>query len=153
MKTSRPFLVLSTVPTMVLALVLGYHPLYFLPLVAGALLPDVDAIDRRLHRSWCFHTFLPPAILFQIALVLGIEHTAVYTAIHFVTIGMLFHFLFDYVYPKTQRHPGAEWPVRPSIWSAPWGLMWFGLSWFAQWFLYLSVAFLPWVVGVPVEYA
>lgn len=146
--TSRRVHVLSTVPTMILALVLGYHPIFLLALVAGALLPDVDAVDRRFHRSWIFHTFLPPTILFQVAVVAGVTDQAVYTAIHFLTVGMGLHFLFDFVYPKEQTHPGAEWPVRPSIWSAPWGLMWLGLSWFAQWFLYLSPAFLPWLFGI-----
>ncbi|WP_276257108.1 hypothetical protein [Halomontanus rarus] len=150
--TTRKVHVLSTLPTMLLALVLGYHPIFFVALVAGVLLPEIDTVDRRFHRSWLFHTFLAPAIVYQLALVAGVRSEAVYTGIHFVTLGMVLHFVFDYVAPKTQTHPGAEWPVRPSIWSAPWGLMWFGLSWFAQWFLYLSVAFIPWLVGVPVEY-
>lgn len=148
--TTRKVHVLSTVPTGLLALVVGHHPAFLIALVAGVLLPEVDTVRRWFHRSWIFHTFLPPAIAFQAALALGVETAAVYTAIHFVTVGMGLHLLFDFVYPKTQSHPGAEWPVRPSIWSAPWGLMWLGLSWFAQWFLYLSTAFLPWLLGIPV---
>lgn len=133
-----------------LALAIGHHPIFLVFLVVGVLLPEADTIDRRPRRSWVFHTFLPPTILYQLALIVGIEIDGIYTAIHLITVGVGLYLLFDFVYPKNQTHPGAEWPVWPSIWSAPWGLMWLGLSWFAQWFLYLSVVFLPWLFGIPV---
>jgi len=44
-------------------------------------------------------------------------------------------------------HPGAVWPVRPVFFSAYWGLIWLGISWLVQWFIYLSTAFLPWLVA------
>lgn len=139
--------VLSLIPIAILTIALGYHPAYLITLVAGVLLPEVDTISPKIHRSWIFHAFLPTAILYQIIYQSGFESrlpTAV-VVVHFITVGMAWHFLFDYVYPKSQSNDGAEWPVRPTVFSEPWGLFWFGLSWLVQWFSYLSSAFLPWL--------
>lgn len=144
---ARRIRLLAGVPSALLAVALGYHPAYLLALFGGVLLPDVDAVDRRFHRSWLFHTFLLPAIAYQAVSFAGVDSPAVVTAVHFVTVGMACHFVCDYAFPKTRSHSGAEWPVRPTIWAAPWGLMWLGLAWFAQWFLYLADAFLPWVIA------
>ncbi|MEY7848419.1 hypothetical protein AB7C87_04360 [Natrarchaeobius sp. A-rgal3] len=129
------------------ALLVGYHPVFLFGLLVGVVLPDVDAADERVHRSWFFHTFLPPTVAFVALSAAGVDGAAV-TFVHFVTLGMVAHFVLDFVYPRVQRNPGAEWPVRPTIGSAPWGILWLGLSWSVQWFLYLSVSFLPWVIGV-----
>ncbi|WP_458208757.1 hypothetical protein [Haladaptatus sp. NG-SE-30] len=137
----------SAIAVAVVAIVFGHHPIVVLPLVIGALLPEVDAVNERTHRSWLFHTFLAPAIAYQFVIRSGIGLSPLLVdGIHFVTIGMVVHFVADYVYPRTQTHPGAEWPVRPTVLSAPWGLLWLGLAWFIQWFGYLSNAFLPWLV-------
>ncbi|GAB3035543.1 hypothetical protein [Natronobiforma cellulositropha] len=138
----------SLVPPALLAVILGFHPAYLLAMVAGVLLPTVDALDERLHRSWLFHTFLVPAILYELLVQSGVDSAlpAAVVALHFLTIGMLFHFVFDFVYPKEMSHEGTEWPVQPTIWSAPWGLFWLGLAWLFQWFVYLAPAFLPWLV-------
>lgn len=147
--TSRRVHAASIVPAGILATVLGYHPLYWVALVIGVLLPEVDAIRERFHRSWVFHTFLPTAVAYQFVVLsgLGDRYPFLVTGVHFVTVGLLFHFLFDFVYPKHQTHDGAEWSVRPTIFSDHWGLMWLGLSWFVQWFIYLAGAFIPWTVG------
>lgn len=148
-KTSRELHLLSIVPIAFLAVVGGYHPWVAVPLVAGALLPELDTIDRRLHRSWLLHTFLAPAIAYWLLGQTGVAEASPWlvTAVHFLSVGMLVHFLADYVYPRGMDHPGAEWPVRPVFFSAPWGLVWLGIAWFVQWFLYLSPAFLPWLAG------
>lgn len=145
--TSRTTHVLSLMPVALLTVVLGYHPGYWLALVAGVLLPEIDTISPATHRSWIFHTFLPSAALYQCLYQLGIgeQFPAALQVVHFATIGMFFHFLFDFVYPKDQSNDGAEWPVRPAFFSDVWGLTWLGLSWFAQWFSYLSFAFIPWL--------
>ncbi|XVH32487.1 hypothetical protein ACNS7O_04690 [Haloferacaceae archaeon DSL9] len=139
--------VASAVPVAFLAVALGYHPLVALPLVAGTVLPEIDTVDERMHRSWAFHTFTVPAALYVTAERVDALTPTFAIAVHFLTLGMALHFLADYVYPKTQTHRGAEWPVRPVGVSAPWGLLWFGLVWAFQWFFYLSPAFIPWVVG------
>lgn len=146
--TDRTTHLLSVVPIAILGLVVGYHPAYGLALVAGVLLPEIDTVSPSTHRSWLFHTFLPAAIVYDLAYVTGVgeRFPAIPIAIHFLTLGMAFHFLLDYVYPRRQSNEGAEWPVRPALFSAPWGLMWFGLAWFAQWFGYLSFAFFPWLL-------
>ena len=145
--TDRSTHVLSLVPIALLTLVAGHHPGYLLALVAGVLLPEVDTVSPKIHRSWLFHTFLSTTVLYQVVHQsgLGERFPVVTTAVHFLTLGMTFHFLFDYVFPKNQSNDGAEWPVKPTFFSAPWGLTWLGLSWLAQWFGYLSIAFLPWV--------
>lgn len=146
--TSRSTHVLSLIPIAVLTLVLGYHPSYLLALIAGVLLPEVDTASPTIHRSWLFHTFLPTTVLYQLVnqFNVGEQFPFVVTLVHFITLGMAFHFLFDYVFPKTQSNKGAEWPIKPTFFSAPWGLTWLGLSWLAQWFGYVSIAFLPWLV-------
>lgn len=136
---------LSTIPLAFLAVALGHHPAYAIPLVVGSLLPELDATDRRFHRSWLLHTFLAPALVYWTLETVGLLTEVIAVSVHFLTLGMLLHFLADYVYPRGMDHPGAEWPVRPVFFSAPWGLIWLGTSWLLQWFLYLSPAFLPWL--------
>lgn len=145
--TSRERHVASAVPVAFLAVVLGYHPAVAVPLVAGTLLPELDAVDERLHRSWLLHTFLVPALAYAALDRVGLLPPLLATAIHFVTLGMALHFLADFVYPRESTNEGARWPVRPVLVSAPWGLLWFGLAWTVQWFAYLSPAFVPWLVG------
>jgi membrane-bound metal-dependent hydrolase YbcI (DUF457 family) len=146
-KTSRELHLLSVVPIAFLAVIGGYLPWVAVPLVAGVLLPELDAVDRRLHRSWLLHTFMPPTVAYWLLARTGLAETSPWlvTAVHFLALGMLVHFLADYVYPRGMDNPGAEWPVRPVFFSAPWGLIWLGTAWFVQWFLYLSPAFLPWL--------
>jgi len=147
--TEKRIHVASVVPPAVLAIALGFHPGHVLALVVGVLLPEVDTFDSRFHRSWVLHTFLAPAVAYNLVIQFGLDAMVpeLRIAIHFVTVGMVFHFLFDFVYPKGMEHDGAEWPVRPTVFSEPWGLMWLGLSWFTQWFVYLSPYFLPWLIG------
>lgn len=147
--TSREVHVVSAVPVAFLAVALGHHPVVAVPLVAGTLLPELDAVAERLHRSWLLHTFLVPALVHAALDRIGALTPAVATAVHFVTLGMALHFLADYLYPREATHPGARWPVRPVLVSAPWGLLWLGVAWTVQWFLYLSPAFVPWLVGLP----
>lgn len=132
-----------------MSIALGNHPLVAFPLVAGVLLPDLDAVREDTHRSWALHTFLVPAIVYQLALRSGLlaSTPSIGTALHFLTLGMTLHFGYDYVYPKEQTNAGSAWPVRPVGPSAPWGLLWLGVSWLLQWYFYLSPAFLPWLVG------
>lgn len=148
--TSRRIHVLSILPFALLSGVLGYHPIYWLALLIGVLLPELDTVSSRLHRSWLFHTFLPTAVAYQCLVQSGLadQFPFLVTGVHFATVGLSLHFLFDFVYPKGQTNDGAEWPVRPTVFSAPWGLMWLGLAWFVQWFAYLSSAFVPWVFGL-----
>lgn len=137
----------SAVPVAFLAVAQGFHPVYVLPLLVGVFLPEVDAVDRRLHRSWALHTYLLPAVAYVAGVVSG-AFAAVpvtETALQFVTLGMTLHFLADYVYPKGMSHEGARWPVRPVGFSAPWGLIWFGAAWTVQWFAYIAPSFLPWL--------
>lgn len=130
------------------AVAVGYHPVVAVPLLAGSLLPELDTFAERYHRSWLLHTFLIPALAYAGLRRVGLLTPSVTTAIHFVTIGMALHFLADYVYPRVSTHTGARWPVRPVLFSAPWGLLWLGIAWTVQWFLYLSPAFIPWLVGL-----
>jgi len=118
------------------------------PLVAGALFPEVDATDERLHRSWLFHTYLIPTLVYFAITSVGIgeSHQWLVTGVHVFSVGLTLHFLADYIYPKGMDHPGSVWPVRPFVISAPWGLIWLGVAWLIQWFVYLSDAFLPWIV-------
>lgn len=148
--TSRRTHLVSLVPPAILAIILGYHPGYLLAMTVGVLLPNVDAAHPRLHRSWAFHTFLVPAILYQGVELSGIAENfpTIVLVLNFITVGLVFHFVLDFAYPKQMAHDGAEWPVRPTVFSDPWGLMWLGLSWFIQWFLYLSDVFVPWVLGL-----
>jgi len=152
--TSRELHLLSVVPVAFLFVLLGYHPLAALPLVVGVLLPELDTVDDRVHRSWLLHTYLFPALLYWVLVNTGLSgtHPWLLTSIHLLTVGMTVHFLADYVYPKGMDHRGAVWPVRPVFFSAYWGLIWLGISWLIQWFIYLSTAFLPWLVAhvVPV---
>ena len=145
--TSRELHLLSVVPVAFIAVLGGYHPWVAAPLVAGVMLPELDAIDQRLHRSWLLHTFTVPAVAYWALVRTGLGATSPWlvTTVHFLALGMGVHFLADYVYPRGMDHPGAEWPVRPVFFSAPWGLIWLGVAWFVQWFAYLSPAFLPWV--------
>lgn len=146
-KTSRELHLLSIVPVAFLAVIGDYHPWVAVPLVVGVMLPELDAIDHRLHRSWLLHTFMSPTIAYWLLVQTGVVETAPWlvTAVHFLTLGLLVHFLADYVYPRGMDHSGTEWPVRPVFFSAPWGLIWLGTAWFIQWFVYLSSAFLPWL--------
>jgi len=137
----------SAVPVAFLAVAFGHHPVVAVPLVAGVLLPELDAQAERFHRSWLLHTFLAPALLYAGLDRLGLTSPVVTTAIHFVTLGMALHLLADFVFPREMDHDGAGWPVRPVLVSSPWGLLWLGLAWTVQWFLYLSGAFIPWLVG------
>lgn len=148
--TSRRIHLLSAVPTAFVAVAVGYHPAYAAPLVLGTFLPEIDAVDRRFHRSWLAHTCLLPAAVYWALRATGAFAAvpALETAVHFLALGTVLHLLADYVYPRGMDHAGAEWPVRPSGFSAPWGLLWMGMSWTLQWFLYLEPAFLPWLFGV-----
>ncbi|WP_224448707.1 hypothetical protein [Haloprofundus salilacus] len=148
--TSRELHVASAIPVAFLAVAFGSHPIVAVPLVVGVLLPVLDAFRADTHRSWLLHTFLFPTLLYQAALRLDVLSAvpSVATAIHFLALGMGLHFLADYVYPRRQTNPGAEWPVRPVGFSAPWGLLWLGISWAIQWYGYLAAAFLPWLGGV-----
>lgn len=148
--TSRRTHLLSVLPLWLLALAIGHSPLSLVWLVAGAVLPELDSFDRRFHRSWALHTFLVPALAYR-----GLDAVGAFEAVpgllgalNLVSVGAAAHFFADYVYPREQSHPGAAWPVRPSIGSAPWGLVLLGLSWALQWFVYLVPEFLPWLVGL-----
>jgi len=147
--TSRELHLLSVVPVAFLFVLLGYHPLAAVPLVAGALLPEIDTLEERFHRSWLVHTYLFPALLYWAIVNSGFagSYPWLVTVVHLLAVGMTLHFLIDYVYPKGMDHPGAVWPVRPVFFSAYWGLIWLGISWLVQWFIYLSTAFLPWLVA------
>ncbi|WP_254546648.1 hypothetical protein [Halomarina pelagica] len=142
--------VASTVPVAFLAVALGYHPTVALPLLLGALLPELDARTESTHRSWALHTFLPPALVYVLGRRLEAFSAvpALLTATNFLALGMGLHFLADYVYPRRMTHEGAAWPVRPVGISAPWGLLWLGVSWTVQWFLYIVPEFAPWLVGL-----
>lgn len=140
--------VLSAVPVAFAAVAVGHHPIVVIPLLAGLFLPEIDALDERFHRSWGTHTLLPPAVAYLIVKGLGVATPAVTTALHFVTLGMTLHLLADFVYPRQMTHEGAGWPVRPTVLSQPWGLIWLGASWALQWFLYIVPAFIPWLAGV-----
>lgn len=142
--------VASVVPVAFLAVLLGHHPFVAVPLVLGVLLPELDASRESLHRSWVLHTFLAPALVYFALGTTGHLETIPWlvTTLNFVTIGIAFHLFADFVYPREMSHQGAEWPVRPTIGSAPWGLIWMGVSWLVQWYVYLVPEFIPWLVGL-----
>lgn len=148
--TERSWHVASVVPVAFLAVLLGHHPVVALPLLAGVLLPEVDALRGSLHRSWVTHTFLVQTIAFVVGARVGVFDVVpgFLVALHFSTIGTGLHLLADFVYPRAMTHQGAEWPVRPSIGSAPWGLVLLSVSWLVQWYLYLVPSFIPWLFGV-----
>jgi hypothetical protein len=137
----------STVPVAFLAVLQGFHPAVAVPLVAGVFLPEIDTVTDRLHRSWAAHTFLLPAVAYVFGARLGVFEAlpVLETAIQFCTLGLVLHLLADYVYPKEMSHEGAEWPVRPVVFSSPWGLIWLGAAWTFQWFAYLAPDFIPWL--------
>lgn len=146
--TSRRLHLASAVPVAALAVAVGFSPVAVVPLFAGVLLPDLDALSERTHRSWLLHTFLAQTIAYQVALFAGVPPDGqLVEVLHFVSVGVALHLLADYVYPRRQDHEGAEWPVRPTVGSAPWGLVFLGVSWFLQWFGYLANAFIPWLVS------
>lgn len=147
--TARELHVASVVPVAFAAVALGFHPVVAVPLLAGALLPELDARSERTHRSWALHTFLAPAVAYQLGTRLRVFAAAppLLDAVHFVTVGVALHLLLDYVYPREMTHDGAAWPVRPVGPASHWGLLWLGLSWAGQWLFYLAPAFLPWLAG------
>jgi hypothetical protein len=147
--TARQLHVASVVPVAFLAVALGAHPVVAVPLLAGALLPDLDAVSERIHRSWALHTFLVPAVAYQLGVRFGAFEAvpALLDLVHFLTLGMALHFVLDFIYPRRMSHDGAAWPVRPVGPASHWGLLWLGLAWAGQWLFYLAPAFLPWLVG------
>lgn len=128
----------------------GFSPLFAVAAAIGAWLPDLDATAEWFHRSWALHTFLPPSIVYPLIVLIGLDQLFPFLldAVHFLTLGMCAHFFLDYVYPRDLAHDGTEWPIRPTIWSMPWGFLWLGLAWMYQWLFYLSRHFLPWMVGL-----
>lgn len=146
MTTRRQHLA-SAVPVAVLTVAVGFSPVVVVPLFAGVLLPDLDALSERTHRSWLLHTFLAQTLAYQLAIVAGIPPDGqLVELLHFVSLGVALHLLADYIYPHGRDHKGAEWPVRPTVGSAPWGLVFLGVSWLLQWFGYLANTFIPWLV-------
>ena len=131
-------------------MIVGFCPLFVLPTIIGAWIPDLDARIEASHRSWIFHTFLPASVLYGLILGAGLDdsYSFLLDAVHFFTLGMGVHFLLDYVHPRRMAHDGSEWPIKPSIWSMPWGFLWLGISWSYQWYFYLSRHFLPWIAGL-----
>ncbi|MFC4357664.1 hypothetical protein ACFO0N_06840 [Halobium salinum] len=148
--TAREHHVASAVPVAFLAVVLGHHPAVAVPLLVGVLLPELDAVRSRTHRSWALHTLLLPAVLYVVFGRLGVFEAAppLLDALNFVAVGTALHLLADYVYPRTMSHEGAVWPVRPVGFSAPWGLLWLGVSWTIQWFGYIVPELVPWLFGL-----
>lgn len=149
MNNSERYLV-GTIPAAFLAVLGGYHPFVVGPLVVGAFVPELDARRESTHRSWLLHTFLAPALCYQLCRLLGVLQAVpeVLSVLNFVTLGMGVHFFVDYVYPSQQDHDGASWPVHPTVLSEPWGLLLLGGAWAAQWFWYLTPEFIPWLVGL-----
>ncbi|MDZ5811820.1 hypothetical protein U4E84_10755 [Halorubrum sp. AD140] len=145
--TSREFHLTSCVPVAFIAVLLGHHPLIVVPLVVGALLPELDTVDERCHRSWLAHSLFLPAVAHWSLRQGDLLTPVVERSIHFVTVGLVLHLLADYVYPKGMDHQGSEWPVRPAFPAPYWGLFWMGLAWAFQWFWYLVPEFLPWLAG------
>lgn len=145
--TDRQIHIASVVPLAFLAVAFGYHPVVAVPLLAGVLLPEVDAVTEQLHRSWVFHTFLIPSSTYVLFDSVGLLREPWTVAIHFVTLGMAAHLVADFIYPREMTHSGAGWPVRPTLISSPWGLLWLGIAWTAQWFGYIAPVFIPWLVG------
>jgi membrane-bound metal-dependent hydrolase YbcI (DUF457 family) len=130
--------------------IVGFSPVFVLPAAVGAWLPDVDVGTEAFHRSWVLHTFVPTSVLYGVVTVsgLGDAYPFVLDTVHFLTLGMCAHFLLDYVHPREMAHAGSEWPIKPSIWSMPWGFLWLGIAWLYQWYFYLSRHFLPWLAGL-----
>lgn len=130
--------------------IVGFNPLFVLPTAAGAWTPDLDAGSESFHRSWMLHTFLLPTVLYGLFAVagLGTRFPFLLDTVHFFALGMGAHFLLDYVHPREMSHDGSEWPIKPSVWSMPWGFMWLGFAWAYQWFFYLSRHFIPWLAGL-----
>jgi len=145
--TDRQIHIASIVPLAFIAVAFGYHPLIAVPLLVGVLLPDVDAVTERFHRSWVFHTLLLPSTAYVFFDQIGVQTPETTVAINFVTLGMAAHFVADFLYPREMTHAGAGWPVRPVVVSSPWGLLWLGIAWTAQWFGYVAPVFIPWLVG------
>lgn len=145
--TDRGVHIATTVPVSFLAVAVGYHPVIVVPLVIGVLLPEVDTVDKRIHRSWLFHTFFVPSVVYAGLDRAGVLVEPLAVFLHFITLGMALHLLADFVYPRRMSNPGAGWPVRPALVATPWGLLWLGVAWTVQWFIYLSPEFIPWVVG------
>lgn len=129
-------------------LISGIHPLGIAPIIVGVFLPDIDAFKEKYHRSWLAHTYLAPALMFILVNQINITNISsiIINIINLLSVGITIHFFCDYIYPKSQTHTGSEWPVRPSIGSTPWGLIWLGISWSIQWFGYLSIEFIPWLI-------
>ncbi|SIR66123.1 hypothetical protein SAMN05421858_3197 [Haladaptatus litoreus] len=134
----------------VLAVLGGNHPVAVLPIFLGAFLPELDAGRESTHRSWVFHTFLVPALVYKSGRMVGLFESVPMslTVVNFVALGLLVHFVIDFVFPRMQDHDGASWPVRPTVLSEPWGLIFLGCAWTVQWFWYLVPEFLPWLVGL-----
>jgi hypothetical protein len=130
--------------------ILGFSPLFVLPAAVGAWLPDLDARWEAYHRSWIFHTFLPASLLYGGILVADLDAVFPFAlvAVHFFALGLGAHFLIDYVHPRGMAHEGSEWPIKPTVWSMPWGFLWLGISWGYQWYFYLSRHFIPWIAGL-----
>jgi len=145
--TSRELHLASCVPVAFLAVLVGHHPLITVPLVAGVLLPEIDAFDERLHRSWLAHSLFLPAFAYWGLNQINVLTPVIEISIHFITLGIILHLIADYVFPKGMDHQGSEWPVRPAVPAPHWGLFWMGLAWAFQWFWYLVPAFLPWLGG------
>lgn len=145
--TERQIHIASVVPVAFIAVAFGYHPIVAIPLLAGVVLPDVDAVAERFHRSWVFHTLLIPSTVYVLLDRIGALTQGSTVAINFVALGMAIHLVADFVYPREMTHSGAGWPVRPVLISSPWGLLWLGVAWTAQWFGYIAPVFIPWLVG------
>lgn len=148
--TRRAVHVASTVPVAFLAVAVGFHPVVAVPLLCGALLPELDGVRESTHRSWALHTFLVPALAYFAGSRIGVfaARPALLTGLNFLALGTGLHLFADFVYPREMSREGASWPVRPAGPAAHWGLLWLGVSWTVQWFLYLSPEFLPWLVGL-----
>lgn len=142
-----PYHAIGVVLIWIVLSISGVHPIGIVPITIGVFLPNIDTFREKYHRSWLTHTYLAPALLFIVVDQANVANSLpiVVIWINLASIGLSVHFFCDYIYPKTQTHPGSEWPVRPSIGSTPWGLIWLGVSWSIQWFGYLAVEFIPWI--------
>ncbi|SFL31908.1 hypothetical protein SAMN04487950_3321 [Halogranum rubrum] len=147
--TAREHHLLSVIPVAFLAVAVGYHPAVAVPLVVGVFLPELDTFNEKTHRSWLLHTLLLPAFVYLVLSQMNGFAAVPWAldALNFIALGMALHLFADYVYPRRQTHTGAVWPVRPVGRSAHWGLLWMGVAWTVQWFVYLVPEFIPWLVG------